>query len=93
MRRELPILGLDEKGSVISGTLDLLVETTDGYWILDHKSDALDDTAGRFSVYRPQLACYAGIIRKAFPEKRVLGTGIHWIFRGAVTLMPEGGAA
>jgi hypothetical protein len=93
VRRELPILGLDEKGSVISGTLDLLVETVDGYWILDHKSDAPDDTAGRFSVYRPQLARYAEIIQKAFPEKPVLGTGIHWISRGAVTLAPEGGAA
>ena len=93
VRRELPILGLDEKGSVISGTLDLLVETTDGYWILDHKSDALDDKAERFSVYRPQLACYAKVIRRAFPKKPVLGTGIHWISRGSVTLVPEGGAA
>ena len=93
VRRELPILGLDEKGSVISGTLDLLVETADGYWILDHKSDALDDKAERFSVYRPQLACYAEVIQKAFPEKPVLGTGIHWISLGAVTLAPEGGAA
>ncbi|HKZ38459.1 MAG TPA: PD-(D/E)XK nuclease family protein, partial [Chryseolinea sp.] len=92
VRRELPILGLDEKGSVVSGTLDLLVETADGYWILDHKSDAPDDTAARFSVYRPQLACYAEVIRKALPDKPVLGTGIHWISLGAVTLVPEGGA-
>jgi ATP-dependent exoDNAse (exonuclease V) beta subunit len=92
IRRELPILGLDEKGSVISGTLDLLVETADGYWILDHKSDAPDDTEARFSVYRPQLACYAKVIRKAFPDKPVQGTGIHWISLGEVTLAPEGGA-
>ena len=73
--------------------LDLLVETAHGYWILDHKSDVPDDTAARFSVYRPQLACYVEVIRKAFPEKLVLGTGIHLISLGAVTLAPEGGAA
>ncbi|HJX14507.1 MAG TPA: UvrD-helicase domain-containing protein [Candidatus Deferrimicrobiaceae bacterium] len=93
VRRELPILGLDEKGSVISGTLDLLVETAEGYWILDHKTDAADDATARFSVYCPQLACYAKAIRMAFPDKPVLGTGIHWISSGAVTLAPEGGAA
>jgi ATP-dependent exoDNAse (exonuclease V) beta subunit len=93
VRRELPMLGLDEKGSVISGTVDLLVETADGYWILDHKSDAPDDPAARFSIYSPQLACYAQVIQKAFPEKPVLGTGIHWISRGSVTLVPERGAA
>jgi ATP-dependent exoDNAse (exonuclease V) beta subunit len=93
VRRELPILGLDEKGSVISGTLDLLVETADGYWILDHKTDAPDDAEARFPVYRPQLDCYAKVIRKAYPDKPVLGTGIHWISLGAVTLAPEGGAA
>lgn len=93
VRRELPILGLDGKGSVVSGTLDLLVETPAGYWILDHKTDALDDPAARFPVYRPQLDCYATVIRKAFPDKPVLGTGIHWISLGEVTLLPEGGAA
>lgn len=88
VRRELPILGLDENGSVVSGTLDLLVETADGYWILDHKSDTPDDPAARFSVYRPQLACYAQVIRNAFPGKAVLGTGIHWISLGSATLLP-----
>ncbi len=91
--RELPVLGLDEKGSVISGTLDLLVETAKGYWILDHKSDVPVDPAARFAIYRPQLDCCAEGIRKAFPDKPVLGKGIHWIFLGAVTLAPEGGAA
>lgn len=86
VRRELPILGFDEKESVVSGTLDLLVETAEGYWILDHKSDVVDDEAARFSLYRPQLACYENVVRQAFPEKPVLGIGIHWIARGAVSL-------
>lgn len=89
LRRELPILGLDENGSVVSGTVDLLVETSRGYWILDHKTDAAEDAAARFSVYRPQLACYANVIGKAFPEKPVLGTGIHWISTATVSLLPS----
>jgi ATP-dependent exoDNAse (exonuclease V) beta subunit len=50
--REVPLLGLDGRGSVVSGVLDLLLETAGGYWILDHKSDITDDRAARFALYR-----------------------------------------
>lgn len=86
--RELPLLGLDDRGSVVSGVLDLLVETADGYWILDHKSDIVDDRAARFGIYLPQLRSYAGLVRKAFPGRPVLGVGLHWISYGSVTLLP-----
>ncbi|MBC2744178.1 MAG: UvrD-helicase domain-containing protein, partial [Desulfosarcina sp.] len=36
---EVPIVAADKAGSVINGTIDLLFETNDGYWIIDHKSD------------------------------------------------------
>jgi ATP-dependent exoDNAse (exonuclease V) beta subunit len=91
--REVPLLGLDVRGSVVSGVLDLLVETTGGYWILDHKSDITDDPVARFEAYLPQLRCYADLVGKAFPGKPVLGVGIHWISYGKVNLLPEGGAA
>jgi ATP-dependent exoDNAse (exonuclease V) beta subunit len=87
--REVPLLGLDERGSVVSGVLDLLVETAEGYWILDHKSDMVDDRSGRFKTYLPQLRSYADLVRKAFPGKPVLGVGIHWISYGSVMLLPE----
>jgi ATP-dependent exoDNAse (exonuclease V) beta subunit len=90
VRREIPILGLDARGSVVSGVLDLLVETVEGYWILDHKSDIAADRPARFEFHLPQLRCYADIIGKALPGKRVLGTGIHWITYGTVILLPEG---
>jgi ATP-dependent exoDNAse (exonuclease V) beta subunit len=86
--RELPLLGLDGRGSVVSGVLDLLVETGGGYWILDHKSDIVDDRAARFGTYLPQLQAYAGLVREAFPGKPVLGVGLHWISYGSVTLLP-----
>ncbi len=88
--REVPLLGMDDRGSVVSGVLDLLVESADGYWIIDHKSDMVDDRGGRFGTYLPQLRSYAGLVRKAFPGKPVLGVGIHWISYGAVILAPEG---
>ena len=87
--REVPLLGLDDRGSVVSGVLDLLVETAGGYWILDHKSDMVDDRAARFGTYLPQLRSYADLVRKAFPGKPVLGVGIHWISYGMVSLLPE----
>ncbi|HEX7548546.1 MAG TPA: UvrD-helicase domain-containing protein, partial [Candidatus Methylomirabilis sp.] len=87
VRRELPLLGVDRQGSVVSGVLDLLVETAEGYWILDHKSDVTDDRAARFEAYLPQLRCYADLIRKAFPGKPVLGVAIHWISYGKVNLL------
>jgi len=93
IRRELPLLGMDRQGSVVSGVLDLLVETAEGYWVLDYKSDVTEDRAARFALYLPQLRCYADLIRKAFPGKPVLGIGIHWISYGEVNLLPEEGAA
>lgn len=93
VRRELPLLGVNRQGSVVSGVLDLLVETAEGYWILDHKSDVTDDRAVRFESYLPQLRCYADLIRKAFPGKPVLGVAIHWISYGKVNLLPGEGSA
>jgi ATP-dependent helicase/nuclease subunit A len=86
--REVPLLGMDDRGSVVSGVLDLLVESAEGYWILDHKSDIVDERDARFGVYLPQLQAYSGLVRKAFPGKPVLGVGIHWISYGAACLLP-----
>ena len=36
VHRELPLLGINENGSVVSGTADLALETDGGVWIIDH---------------------------------------------------------
>ena len=46
---EVPTVGSDKSGSVISGTIDLLIETNEGYWIIDHKSDEIEDRDERFT--------------------------------------------
>ncbi|MCU7879224.1 MAG: UvrD-helicase domain-containing protein [Candidatus Thiodiazotropha sp. (ex Lucinoma aequizonata)] len=82
--RELPLLALDENKSVVSGTADLVVETDDGIWIIDHKSDQVDDPEAVFINYRPQLESYVKSLANA--GEKVLGTGINWIRCGEVVL-------
>ncbi len=82
--RELPLLALEANGSVVSGTADLVLELDDGVWVIDHKSDPVDDPETAFRHYRPQLECYAALLgRMGHP---VAGVGINWIRRGEVSL-------
>lgn len=84
IHRELPLLGMDKNGSVVSGTADLVLETADGVWIIDHKSDQIQNAELAFAQYRPQLACYSNLLQSM--GYQVLGFGINWIRRGEVML-------
>lgn len=81
--REWPLLSLSPEGSVVSGTADLIVRTAEGVWIIDHKSDQVEDPAQVFAVYAPQLAAYATALEAE--GQRVLGVAINWLRRGVVT--------
>jgi ATP-dependent exoDNAse (exonuclease V) beta subunit len=80
--REWPILYMDSNQSVVSGSIDLLIQTKDGVWILDHKSDDVEYVDKAFQMYKPQLDAYAEALRQS--GYSVLGVGIHWIRRGEV---------
>lgn len=82
--REWPVLACDQRGSVVSGTADLIVQTADGVWIIDHKSDRTDDPVAGFAAYQPQLQAYAEAL--AGEGSDVQGIAIHWIRRGEVVL-------
>ena len=82
--RELPLLALDENGSVISGVADLVMETANGLWIIDHKSDQVNDLDVAFKNYRPQLKSYAKAL--VSEGSTVLGIGINWIRSGEVVM-------
>jgi ATP-dependent exoDNAse (exonuclease V) beta subunit len=84
--REWPLLMLDGSGSVISGTADLIACTATGVWVIDHKSDNIEDPAEAFQRYRNQLTAYAAAL--AAQDMHVLGVGINWIRLGVVTLSP-----
>ncbi|MAT52632.1 MAG: hypothetical protein CMK32_15745 [Porticoccaceae bacterium] len=66
--------------TVASGTADLVLETEGGVWIIDHKSDQVENPEVAFGVYRPQLKCYAKLLQSM--GHAVLGLGINWILSG-----------
>ena len=76
---EVPVASRNSHGSFVGGTIDLLVETHEGYWIVDHKSDDIADRDGRFARYLPQLDCYARVVSDGVGF-RSAGVAIHWVF-------------
>ena len=84
--REVPIISLDKNNSVITGFIDLLVETEQGYWILDYKTDQTSDFDARYISYKPQLELYAKVVADLNEGKDVLGIGVVWLQTGHVML-------
>ncbi|WP_019027647.1 UvrD-helicase domain-containing protein [Colwellia piezophila] len=80
-RTELPMLSIVENGATLSGILDLLVETNDGYWIVDHKTDCKTDDK-QFKHHLPQLLTYAKHITL---NKPIIGVAINWVREGRLT--------
>jgi ATP-dependent helicase/nuclease subunit A len=74
---EVPILASNELGQTISGSIDLLVECVDGYWVIDHK------TAKRRqpSEHWAQLKAYEQCLKL---DKPVIGLVINWVRFGCV---------
>ncbi len=81
---EVPILSKTEQESVVSGSIDILIETETGYWIIDHKSDSVDNFLERFTHHYPQLEAYAKFTKL---DKPLLGVGINWVRYGKVSLL------
>jgi len=88
VQREWPLLSVDAAGTVVSGMADLIVHTAQGAWIVDHKSDAIDDPLQGFLKYEGQLQAYAQAVEAA--GTRVAGTAINWIRRGEVVMQRVG---
>ncbi|NQZ88486.1 MAG: UvrD-helicase domain-containing protein [Colwellia sp.] len=84
---ELPMLSTVESGATLSGILDLLIETNDGYWIIDHKTDRKTDEK-QFKHHLPQLLAYAKHIKL---NKPIIGVAINWVRKGRLTLVQLGG--
>ena len=86
MLYEIPVNGKNEKGAIVSGIVDMLIEEDEGYWIIDHKSDQVESIDEAFSVHVPQLMAYKTII-DGYQDKPVLGVGINWIRNGQLSLV------
>lgn len=83
--REWPVLCLRDDGSVLSGTIDLVVRRGDEVWIIDHKSDQLHTRCAGLGSYLGQLSAYAQALTSQ--GLTVRGIGINWTRYGEVELM------
>ena len=88
VQREWPLLHVDAEGTVVSGMADLIVHTAEGAWIIDHKSDQIDDPVQAFLKYESQLQAYADAI--AATGTTVAGVAVHWVRRGEVVMKTIG---
>ncbi|ART82293.1 hypothetical protein CBP31_06360 [Oceanisphaera profunda] len=80
LRSEVPITGLNSKGQVISGVIDLLVEDRQGNcWIVDHKTDKEAVSKG----YWEQLQTYRRILQK---NRNVAGCVLNWTRHGEMSV-------
>lgn len=62
IEREVPLIGMDEQGSVVNGVIDCLASAADSRWIIDHKTDAGDNEAAHWQRHLPQLRAYAAAL-------------------------------
>ena len=90
MYKEVPITYQKADGVLVSGIIDLLIESEDGYWIIDHKTHRPDNHEKNFWDYWPQLQAYCDGVEKSSDTKKVLGAGVNWVSNGVVSFAPFG---
>ena len=62
-RRETPLACREPDGSLIEGVVDLAFEDTDGWTVIDFKTDA--EIAAELPRYRRQVGLYASVVARA----------------------------
>ncbi len=82
---EWPLLGSKSNGTIVSGIADVIVETAEGVWILDHKykSKKALNPEQEFRKHCAQLDAYIHVL--SAQGKTVVGAGIHWLRAGKIT--------
>ncbi len=80
LQNEVPVTGLNSRGQVISGVIDLLVEGNNGWWIIDHKTDKETTSKG----YWEQLEAYRHILVNS---RNVSGCVLHWTRHGTMSVI------
>jgi ATP-dependent exoDNAse (exonuclease V) beta subunit len=70
-KAEVPVTALLSNGQILNGRIDLLLETDQGYVLIDHKSSPLGEAQWDEIVgsHQGQLAAYAGAIEAATGSK------------------------
>ncbi|WP_019531411.1 UvrD-helicase domain-containing protein [Dasania marina] len=82
---EYPVSMTNAVGQLLNGTIDLLIETDQGWVIIDHKSTSteLNDLPHVASHYGGQLAAYRHALQ-AVTNKPVLSQWLHFMAMGSV---------
>lgn len=80
---EWPMMMRNEEGQVMQGWIDMLLETEDGYVVLDHKDYPGKDPEDRMKMYTPQLELYKEAVEKA-TGKPVIDVLIHLPVSGMI---------
>ena len=82
-QQELPLLATTEEGATISGIIDCLLTTDQGYIVIDHKTDE-EISEQTFNHHAQQLAAYAKFLKL---DKPVIGIGVNWVRSGCIDLL------
>jgi len=93
--REVPLSARLPRGTVLRGVADLVVESDDGFVLVDHKSfpGDLATATERAATFAGQLCAYAEAIARATARTHI-GSFIHLPISGAVVeLRPPGAGA
>jgi CRISPR/Cas system-associated exonuclease Cas4 (RecB family) len=89
LRTEVPLLGAVETAAgprTLMGVADLVVETSQGLVLIDHKSHSSEEDDHLSEVatgYASQLLGYATLLEMA-TGKKVISTMIHFPFAGKI---------
>ncbi len=75
---EYPVALKRKNGTIVSGVIDLLLETTKGFVIIDHKSfpGSVEDAQMKAAGFAGQLGVYAEAVEKA-TGRDLIGSYIH----------------
>jgi len=82
-QREVPFVGLDSTGNPVTGTIDLLMETEQGWIVVDYKTNRVRDQAHAKELaesYRHQAELYTHAIQQALNTTKV--SCELWFLRG-----------
>jgi ATP-dependent helicase/nuclease subunit A len=82
---EYPISMVNEKGQQLNGSIDLLIETPDGWVVIDHKSTTVNDNGlpNVVAQYGAQLFAYRNAL-EVVTDKPVLSQWLHFMTMGVM---------
>ncbi|NLB32522.1 MAG: hypothetical protein GX818_01965, partial [Tissierellia bacterium] len=86
--KEWPIFIRNEDKQVIQGWIDMLLETEEGYVLIDHKDYPGSNPEERAKLYTPQLSAYKEAVEKS-TGKPVIEILIHMPVKGIVLKLQE----